>query len=348
MADVPVRFISHQYEHASDHSGYDQISDRIGIEVELIDIERRRSRIIPARVANLLWPRSGNRLYGYYQFYMEVSAAVDMLRSRRCVYHFLWGESMYRYLGLMPRIRGHRIVATMHLPPRRFLELVSDPSYIRRLNGVIVVGTNQIPIFEPLVGRDRVFWIPLGVDTDVFVPAQEKMIQSPPLCLFVGHHLRDFETLCRTIEIINEVDPDIRFIVVTFESEFPRFNGLASVTLRSGIPEADLVHLYQQADLLLQPLHDTTANTAILEAIACGLPVIASDVGGVRDYIDETCSVLVPPRDAEAMAKAARELLGDADRRMELSEGAYQKAQEYRWEKVIDDLMRVYTEVLTR
>jgi glycosyltransferase involved in cell wall biosynthesis len=345
--DFPVRFINYRYEHASDHSGYNQIGYRLGSGVTPIDRSNRRSRIIPGRIASLLCRRSGNVHYGYDHFYLELSAAVDMLRVSGCVYHFLWGDDMFRYLGLIPRFRGHRILATMHYPPARLAQLVPRPGYLRRLDGVVVLSTNQIPFFENLMGKDRVFLIPHGVDTDVFSPGT-RCDRNPRLCLFVGAHLRDFDTLRKTIQLVNDRALDIQFVVVTHKTEFPRFVDLENIDLRCGIPEAELLRLYQQASVMIQPMIDSTANNALLEAMACGLPVVASDVGGVRDYADETCSVLVPPGDPETMADAVVDLVSDEVRRTRLGTGAYRKAQDYSWENIIDQLKEVYTVILAR
>lgn len=348
MSTPSVKFINHREKHHSNHSGYDQIAYRIGIEVKTINTERRRSRIIPFRISNVLCRRSGLPWYGSNQFYKEVSAAVDMLKSHASVYHFLYGEQMYRYLGMMPRLHGHRVMATMHLPASRFIQAVPDPSHISHLDAVIVVGRNQIPIFEPLLGRDRVFWVPLGIDTEYFSPPRERFANYPPLCLFVGVHLRDFDTLCRTIRLVNKEDNRIQFVIVTFESEFHRFEGLENIVLRCGVPEPELRSLYQRADMMVQPMSDCTANTSTLEALACGLPVIASDIGGVRDYLDEACSVLVPPFNPEAMSEEILDLIGNRAKRHRLSERARHRAQAFRWERVIDDLEKVYAVVLRK
>lgn len=67
--------------------------------------------------------------------------------------------------------------------------------------------------------------------------------------------------------------------------------------------EEDLLVAYRQADLLALPLKDCTANNSILEAMACGLSVVTTDIGGIRDYVDDTCALLSARGDAEEMAK---------------------------------------------
>jgi len=57
------------------------------------------------------------------------------------------------------------------------------------------------------------------------------------------------------------------------------------------------------------PLTDAVANTTLLEALACGLPTAVTDVGAVRDYVDDYSAYLVPPADPDAMLEAIIRLL---------------------------------------
>jgi len=77
------------------------------------------------------------------------------------------------------------------------------------------------------------------------------------------------------------------------------------------------------ADLAVQPSHYEAFGLAALEAMACGLPVVASDVGGLRDFVRPgQTGVLVAPRDNAALASALASLLGDADARADLGRRA--------------------------
>jgi glycosyltransferase involved in cell wall biosynthesis len=159
-------------------------------------------------------------------------------------------------------------------------------------------------------------------------------------------HRRDLETLRRVIELVWVQDRYVRFVLVTSESNLGFFTGLENVDLRCGLPEPELIKLYQSADLLLQPLQDSTANNSILEGLACGLPVVATDIGGVPDYVDETCGVLVPPKDAEAMADAVLSLLSDESMRRRMATCARTHALQFDWSVVTKQMHQVYAQVL--
>jgi glycosyltransferase involved in cell wall biosynthesis len=87
---------------------------------------------------------------------------------------------------------------------------------------------------------------------------------------------------------------------------------------------------------------DCTANNAILEGLACGTPVVASDVGAVRDYLTEECAVLTEKGDPVAMAESLLALLADHDRRQEMAVNARQQALAFDWAVVADRLQVIY------
>jgi glycosyltransferase involved in cell wall biosynthesis len=89
-------------------------------------------------------------------------------------------------------------------------------------------------------------------------------------------------------------------------------------------------------------MSDCVANNSVLEALACGTPVVATDVGDVTDYIDETCAVLSDAGDARGCADALLDLLRSPRQLAQLSAGARARAETFSWLRVVEELRRVY------
>jgi glycosyltransferase involved in cell wall biosynthesis len=257
----------------------------------------------------------------------------------------LYGENTYHYMGLLNDVRRNRILATYHLPPSAFRQSVQVDWHIRRLSAVVCVAQTQLETFVPLLGQDRVFFVPHGIDAEFFTPPASSQQRHLNLCLFVGSYLRDFPTLRGLIELVAYRKPDVQFVVVTGSGNLERIGVHPNLTVRSGITEAELVNLYRTAALQVMPLIDATGNNAALEGMSCGLPAVISDVGGVRDYVDEESTVLVPPRDARYMAEEVLALLNDAERRQRLSENARKRALQFAWPRVVSQLRRIYDRI---
>ena len=103
--------------------------------------------------------------------------------------------------------------------------------------------------------------------------------------------------------------------------------------------ERSLPRLYASADAFLFSSLTETLGLVVLEAMASGLPVIATPAGGVADHLrDEVNGIAVPPHDVDAMSNAIAALTLDAERRRRLSDGARRTAQALDWELELDRL----------
>lgn len=348
-----VEFINRRYVHHSRNSGYDQLVERLGRPVPSLDQSRITSKWIPGRVAVWLARHSGVTHYGHDEFYLEWSAIRSMAsRGRHTIYHVLYGDSDYRFMGAAARLLQSHVVATFHQPPGQLAQLLREVDHLRKLDRVVVVGSSQIAFFEPIVGRERISLVPHGINTSVFAPrangTRGKHYPAHFMCLFVGMHLRDFDVLRKVIARMAIIEPTVRFVLVTAPDLVPDLQALPNCEIRTSVCEAELVELYQSANVLLLPLMDCTANNTVLEGLSCGTPVIVTDVGSIRDYVDESCGVLIPPNDPSAMADAVLDLLRDEERRRELAVGARQHALQYDWGTVAGSMRRVYEQVLDR
>jgi glycosyltransferase involved in cell wall biosynthesis len=100
-------------------------------------------------------------------------------------------------------------------------------------------------------------------------------------------------------------------------------------------------------DLFVHPTLNDAFPTVLLEALAAGLPIVASRVGGVPEIVDDATGKLVPPGDANALAVAVNELLADSVSLARMRDAAQNAAQERFSTRVwIDNLAAVYREVL--
>ncbi|MFN8487851.1 MAG: glycosyltransferase family 4 protein [Caldilineaceae bacterium] len=340
-----VRFVVFRYSHHSPHSGYARLAEYGATEYngEVIRVAKPLSRkIIRER---MLW-RLAKGTPGYDRAAMaaELAVARRIFAEPGYVYHFLYGETTYHYAGLLNNFRRNRIVATFHLPPEEIGQSVQIDHHIRQLSAVVCVGRNQQEFFADKLARERIFFVPLGVDTEYYTPPAFET-RDPDLCLFVGENYRDFPTLRGVIELVAYRRPQTKFVVVTS----PRCHSLIgchpNLILKSKLPEAEFLALYRSAGLMVLPLTAATANNAVLESSACGLPLVVSDVGATRDYVSAECAVLTKRSDARGMAEAVLGLLEAPAERQRLSEQARKQALKFSWPTVVKQLDAVYTAV---
>ncbi len=221
--------------------------------------------------------------------------------------------------------------------------------------------------------------IPNGVDRSIFRPADRvaarerlNLPQESLTLLFAATQARtnmfkDYPTVLAAahhaaVMLTNET---LLLIVLGDSGPAERFGNLE---VRYVPYEADLTRVagyYQAADIYLHGARTETAGLTVLEALASGLPVIATAVGGIVESVrslagapgawkdaahpaDRATGVLVAPADAEGMGAATASLLGDESLRLALSaNAAADAANRFDLERQIDDTLTWYQDILS-
>jgi glycosyltransferase involved in cell wall biosynthesis len=160
----------------------------------------------------------------------------------------------------------------------------------------------------------------------------------------------------RAFKLIQDRYPVARLIVAGGGSQdeelkrLARCLGLRSVEFVGKIAPDRMGELYEEADIYLNGSDIDNMPASIIEAFACGLPVITTDVGGIPYIvIDQETGLLVPRGDHEAMASAAVRLLSDHSLATSMIQRARQECEErYCWGAVEDAWVELYTDLAGR
>lgn len=174
------------------------------------------------------------------------------------------------------------------------------------------------------------------------------------LILFVGSltPYKGPDILVRAMtKVINGV-PDIKLVFVGSGKMESELKGLAKrlnvdkCIKFAGFVEEDLKHLYYKAtDVFCLPSTMSTESFGIvnLEAMACGVPVVASKIGGIPDVVkDGENGLLVPPTDSEALADAMIYLLENEEVREKMGKKGREKVGDYSWGRIAKETEKVY------
>ena len=125
----------------------------------------------------------------------------------------------------------------------------------------------------------------------------------------------------------------------------------ARVRFVGSIPLEELIRLYSQADLLVLPsVWRESYGMPVAEAMASGVPVLASDTGGVPELVDNgVTGMLVPRLDVDALTNALRDLLSDPRRLRGMGQAARQRAERLlTWDRSAERLERVYLDLINK
>jgi glycosyltransferase involved in cell wall biosynthesis len=116
------------------------------------------------------------------------------------------------------------------------------------------------------------------------------------------------------------------------------------ITFVGYVPDSEVLSLYAQADVFVYPSLYEGFGLPVLEAMACGCPVIASNVSSLPEVVGEA-ALLIDPYDVEALAQAMLTVLEDDELKKEMSRKGIAQAQKFSWEKAGDELLAVCREV---
>jgi len=209
--------------------------------------------------------------------------------------------------------------------------------------------------------------VPNGVDPNLFRPGlngtqvrQEHVISDDArVILFVGaldraHYYRRVDLLISAIRSLREPYPHLLVVgdgdqLATYKNLVAELEINANVHFLGKVTHQDLPLVYATADLVVLPSQiQESFGLVLIEAMACGKPVIASNLPGVRSVVsDGEDGLLVKPGDVVDLAEKIQTLLDDPQLRREMGQRGRAKVEaKYAWPKVIDRLEAVYDLVL--
>ncbi len=219
--------------------------------------------------------------------------------------------------------------------------------------------------------RENIIVIPPGVDLNLFKPRPaglEKVfgLKDNRSVLFVGRidPVKGIDTWFKAMALLVAEEPTLRnklcvcLIGGDVDEEEPDDELARLQALKDELGIGDLVMFmgkraqetlpdyYASADVVVMPSRYESFGMAALEAMACGAPVVASDVGGLSFIVrDGETGFLVPEGDARAMADCLGRLLRDPALRARLGTRGVEVAREYAWARIADRIEEVYASV---
>jgi glycosyltransferase involved in cell wall biosynthesis len=232
---------------------------------------------------------------------------------KKGVNHIFYFEDNNLFFRRWKQKAPKNLIVTIHQPPERYDS--GRIESLKKISSAIVLYKKDVTFFEKYVGKGRVKFIHHGVESNFFRPSSKNKKVKIKL-LFAGQNGRNTKMLFRVIKILSKEYPEMEFslLVPKKQREVEGLRELQEhpkVQWLEGLSDRGLLRLYQSSYLLLLPLNIAGANNAIVESLACGLPVVTTDVGGVRDYGGGSIYPIVKNNDDKAMIKIIKRYIHD-------------------------------------
>ncbi len=233
----------------------------------------------------------------------------------------------------------------------------------RAVDRVVVQSQDEVRGLVRIgVPRAQLTLVPAGVDSDRFTPEGPAVERDPerPRILSVGRLVerKGFGDIIQAMRYV----PGAECVVVggppadqlpthpharKLRAMAEQYKVADRIRLVGAVPARDMPKWYRSADLLVAAPWHEQFELAPLEAMACGVPVIGTTVGGLTEtVVDGLTGDLVPARDPRALGGALRRLVNDKVRRFAYATAALDRArQAYSWKRVASQLGSVYSTV---
>ncbi len=360
-----------------------RVDPRLGANVRVIHVTAGPEAPLPKQA---LYPHVPEFTRWTCQFAEEQGARYDVIHAHYWL-SGLVGEALRACWGAPLVMTFHTLAALKNLVADRDQDMESElrlrsECHLCETANLITANTHvektQLVRFYG-AGSSRIRIVPPGVDLARFQPIEQSYAKSVigvradlRVILFTGRieRLKGVDTLLRAVALLRErrQDWDWGHIVVLIIGGDPSERGLLENremarlhALRDALGLQAHVHFlgardqdalpfyYAAAEMLVMPSHYESFGMVALEAMACGTPVVASDVGGLSVLVQHNKTGLrVKVNDPADLAQAIAALMDDSARRRRMGHRAACYAENYTWQKVCDRLLEVYDEARQR
>jgi glycosyltransferase involved in cell wall biosynthesis len=265
--------------------------------------------------------------------------------GRPSIAHFLWADSACpKWPGLFHR-KGARVIGTFHASVWRYRRALSRFRGFSRFDRVTAMSESQRPyLLEAGVPAERISVILHGVDAAFFRPGGRPPAGGPLRGLLVGSTERDHAFMAQVMRALPA--GVLALSVLTCDAQKAHYRETPGVTLLAPLSDAQLLDAYRSADLFVIPMIDCTANNAMLEAMACGTPVLSNRVGGVPEYAGQDVSFILEDKSVDRWVDTIRDLAGRRDELEALRPRVRAWAERFDWPRVAPEYERVYRSAL--
>lgn len=237
----------------------------------------------------------------------------------------------------------------------RFYHFALNPviSFLWRNSSAIVANSNGLKeLALKFSRRANIDIIPNGIDFEIFHPPLSHAKKNIHQILFVGRMSKQ-KGIAYLIEAISKLPEEVNLDLVgdgplrgELEILAKNLGVYKKIHFSGWLSQDEIIKKYQEADLFVLPSLDEGMPNCILEAMACGLPIVATDVSGSRELIHSGKNgILVPPMDSKALAKAIQKCLNDEFLKNQMKKIGQILVSRYSWEKVAEEYLKICQKV---
>lgn len=202
---------------------------------------------------------------------------------------------------------------------------------------VTVISEGYSPEFKPIPEEEKLRY--------------KKQLGINKFLLFVGviNVRKNVDGLINAFELVRRFIPDLKLVIVSSylgyggDKIMERIKKNEGIILKTNATNQELIQLYNTADLFVFPSFAEGFGLPVLEAMACGTPVLASDKGALPEVCGDAAEYC-NPYNLEDIAKKIKDLLYDQEKLIELKNKGLVRSRQFSWEESAKKLLKLWQE----
>ncbi len=232
---------------------------------------------------------------------------------------------------------------------RNYFFLFISKIVVKRADGIRVMSNGQMAKLGLYASKARVISTPVDLKKYDIVIDRDEVVRV----IHVGRNdqVKDYLTLVRSFKIIHDKFPNVEFVQVGADQQIKRAMekiGFNRIQLLGKKTAQELIQIYHQASVLVLSSLSESFGKVIVEANACGLPVVSTLTTGAKDIIQEGYNgYLVPVQDHKALAERVMDLLKNPDLRRDMSRQG-KKIMIERYGNNTSKIIQFWTEIINK
>jgi glycosyltransferase involved in cell wall biosynthesis len=260
-----------------------------------------------------------------------------------------WAVGLIRMAGkpVVLTLRGGNLPAFARRHPRRMSRLLSAAAAVTAPSAYLAEAVRTT--------RDDVRIIPNPIAIEAYTYSERNKPRATLVWLRAFHRIYDPTLAVKVLARVAEYDKDAHLTMIgpdkdgslaDVRAEAKRLGVLDRIDFAGGVPKSEVPGLLAAADIFLNTTTIDNTPVSLIEAMATGLVVISTAVGGIPYLVEnERDGLLVPVGDCDAMANAIRRALYDPGLAPRLSRGARSKAQNFGWDSILPRWEALFHEI---
>ena len=266
------------------------------------------------RFYRYLKKKTGNSCYSSLSVALELNVLKKSIGNNIKIIHYWFGDHDYYYGFLFKKFFGSKIIINLFFSLEELERRMPNKFHLKNADLITCSGKAQIDYLSTYINRNKLAYLPLGIDTQSFRPTRGKISRDKNLVICVGNNRRDYKTLESIYLILKESRPNIQLKLAGVPQGKDIFLNYPEVEVFPFLSEKEFRSLYNRASLLILPLLEGGSSQTLNEALSSGLPVITNTFPNLSDYIKTKAVLSFPPKDFTSMAHACLDLLNDEKR----------------------------------